>query len=137
MSSRAQSFRISSYLIGAALLAVAIGGVVAPRSASAAVHTDEELGYSLRVPQDWKQIPIASEEKYIVAKYLCDREYSDKKEGYTHTPDLKVIVFPKGEKRGATVEKDGDTTRISFSNPYKDYPDYVKSDNTGGGHFIS
>jgi hypothetical protein len=120
-----------------ALGCLAAGGLVAPRAASAAVHTDAELGYSMQVPGGWKEIPIASEERYIVAKFLCDREYADPKEGWGHTPDLKVILFPKGQKRGATVEKDGDTTRISFTNPYKDYPDYLKSDSSQGGHFIS
>ncbi len=119
-----------------ALALVAVAGTSAPRIASA-LHTDEQLGFSMQTPSGWKQIPIASEEKFIVAKYLCDREYADKKEGRTHTPDLKVLVFPKGAKKTAQVEKDGDTSLIHIENPYKDYPDYVKSDNTGGGHFIS
>lgn len=121
----------------AALSLSVVGGLAAPLAASAAVHSDEELGYSMRVPEGWKEIPIAGEERYIVAKFLCDREYADPKEGWGHRPDLKVILFPKGQKRGANVEKDGDTTRISVTNPFKDYPDYLKSDSSQGGHFIS
>ena len=131
MSKRTRGYVVST------IVAIGLLGPSSPRPVSAGVYSDEELGFSMRVPEGWKQIPIAGEEKYIVAKYLCDREYSDKKEGYGHTPDLKVIVLPKGLKKGANVEKDGDTTRITFTNPYKDYADYVKSDNTGGGHFIS
>ena len=119
------------------LAAAAIVGLASPRAASAAVHTDEQLGYSMQVPGGWKEIPISGEEKYIVAKFLCDREYADPKEWRTYTPDLKVILFPKGQKLGADIEKDGNTTRIKINNPFKDYPDYLKSDSAQGGHFVS
>ncbi len=120
-----------------ALMLAAVGGLVAPRAASAALHSNPELGYSMQIPSGWKEIPIASEERYIVAKFLCDREYSDPKEGWGHTPDLKVIVFPKGQKQAADITKEGDTTVLRLVNPYKNYSDYLKSDTTGGGHFIS
>ena len=121
--------------IGLALVGVL--GVASPRDAAAAGHSDAKLGFSMQIPSGWKEIPIAGEEKFIVAKYLSEREYADKKEGYTHTPDLKVLIFPKGAKKTAKVEEGEGVSFLSIENPYKNYPDYVKSDNTGGGHFIS
>lgn len=122
------------------LVAGVAAGLVAtfvrPTTASADLHKDDQYGYSILVPQGWREIPIAVDEKYIVLKYQCDREYSDKLEGYTHRPDLKVIVFdPKGTKK-ADVEEEGGVRRITIENPYKNFKEWVKSD-AQGGRYIS
>ena len=81
--------------------------LLAPKAALAETFTDEELGYSIHVPQAWRAIPIAGAEKYIVAKWQSDKEYFDKKQGFFSgaRPELKVILFdPKG-KKSADVQK--------------------------------
>jgi len=118
------------------VLGFAFASLLPAATAAAATHTDEDLGYSIQVPQGWTSIPIASEEKYIVAKFLSDREYVDKKEGWPMKPELKVILFdPKGKATG-TVEKeadeDGNSFRLKINNPYKSFKDYLKVDGEGG-----
>ena len=58
--------------------------------AGADVHRDEDLGWTMQVPRGWKRIPLPSEERWVVAKYLCDRKYPTK-DGWDHVPELKVI----------------------------------------------
>lgn len=90
----------AALLLGFGVAAGLLATAVRPPTAAADIHKDDEYGYSILVPQGWREIPIAVDEKYIVLKYQCDREYSDKIEGYTQRPDLKVIVFdPKGTRR--------------------------------------
>ena len=55
---------------------------LAPQAARAGAHSDDQLGYSISPPNGWREIPIAGEEKYIVAKWQSDKEYTDPKEGW-------------------------------------------------------
>jgi hypothetical protein len=107
--------------------------VLVPFSAAfAAAHVDEELGFSFQVPNGWTQIPIPSEEAYVVAKYLSDREYVDK-EGWSFRPEMKVILFdPRGKRTVEVRKEDENVTRLTEKNPYKSYPDFLKSDGQGG-----
>lgn len=117
---------------------VAILGVLfvgAPR-ASGGVHKDPEMGFAVTVPRDWRQVPIAGEEKYIVAKYLADRPYVSKKEGESHTAEMKVVLFPAGEKKGAKVTETEEGFTVQLKNPYKDYKAFLK-DNSYGGYFVN
>jgi hypothetical protein len=124
---------VRTALAAAALLTA---WVALPAPAAAENYEDENLGYSLSVPDGYRAIPIAGEEKYIVARWQSEREYADKKEGWSHRPDLKVILFdPKG-KKSAEVAKEGDVSKISIQNPYKTYKDWIKSD-AEGGRYIS
>jgi hypothetical protein len=104
--------------------------------ALADTHKDPETGYSVNVPKGWRQMPIAGEEKYIVGKYIADRPYLSKKEGESHTAEMKVILFPAGEKKGAKVTETEEGITIRFRNPYKDYKAFLK-DNSYGGYYVS
>lgn len=111
--------------------------IAAPAVARAAHYEDETLGFSLNVPQGWRGIPIAAEEEYIVAKWQSEREYVDKKEGWSHRPELKVVLFDPKAKKTAEVKDEGEgITRIAVKNPYRTFKDWVKSD-TSGGRYIS
>lgn len=128
--------RRAALLLGFGVAAGLLATAVRPPTAAADIHKDDEYGYSILVPQGWREIPIAVDEKYIVLKYQCDREYSDKIEGYTQRPDLKVIVFdPKGTKKADVTEAEG-VRRITIENPYKNFKEWVKSD-AQGGRYIS
>ncbi|MCU0724719.1 MAG: hypothetical protein MUE73_02850, partial [Planctomycetes bacterium] len=122
----------------------AVLAIIAPvLGQSAGMHTDEQLGYKVRFPQGWEKMPLPPQERWIVAKYLCDREYIDKESGYGFKPEMKVILFPhvvtqdRGVKR--TTEGEGEDTRttIEIKNPYKDYKDYLTQNYTGGGWSVS
>lgn len=113
------------------LAGAAVAAAFVARPAAADLRKDEQLGYTMQVPNGWREIPIAGEEKYIVLKYQSDREYADRLEGWSHRPELKVILFdPKAKMSGEA--KVGDTTILQIENPYKTFKDYVKSDGSGG-----
>ena len=46
---------------------------VAPETASAQTHKDERIGYQIKAPKRWTQIPLKSDEQWIVAKFMCDK----------------------------------------------------------------
>lgn len=98
------------------------------------VHRDDQRGFSIRPPAGWTPIPIKSSEKWVVTKYLSDKEYRDKKEGYTHRPDMKVVLFPDAvtENRGGKVTKKGSTIILQANNPFKDFDAYLKANAQGG-----
>lgn len=115
-----------------------VAGVVllGASAARADTHKDTETGFSLNVPKGWREMPIAGEEKYIVAKYIADRAFVSKKESESHTAEMKVILFPAGEKKGAKVTETDEGVVIRFNNPYKDYKAFLK-DNSYGGYYVS
>ena len=121
-----------------------IAALAAPAFAQAgAYHEDEKLGYKVRTPKDWAQMPLKVEERWIVAKYLSDREYLDKQEGYGFKPEMWVILFPHAvtKDRGVTKTEGetegGSVTAWEIKNPYKDYKDYLDHNYSGGGWFVS
>ena len=103
-------------------------------------HTDKKVGYKVRAPKGWSQIPIKNEERWIVGKFLSKREYINE-DGWGFKPDMRVIIFPDSvtKDRGAKVTRDeaSSTTIIEIKNPYKDYEDYLQKNYRGGGWFVS
>jgi hypothetical protein len=119
---------------GVAVVACVLGTASVAR---AGAYSDERLGFSIVVPNGWKQIPIASEEKYVVAKWLTEREYVDKTEGWGQKFELKVVLFdPKGKRVAEVQDLGGGTSTIEVTNPYRTYKDWIKSD-AEGGRYIS
>lgn len=106
------------------------------------VHVDKKNGYQVRPPQGWGEIPLKVEEKWIVGKWQSDKKYEGK-EGYTHVPLMRVILFEKANKEvasdgGKPVEiQEGKDVEISLNAPYLDYKDYLKRNFADGGYFIS
>ncbi|HYC79288.1 MAG TPA: hypothetical protein VEI02_16845 [Planctomycetota bacterium] len=106
-------------------------------------HEDRKMGFKIRVPEKWDQVPMSPEERWIVAKYLCNREYVARGEFYfTHKPTLRVIVFlddakkVKGPKIDTEETEEGTKiTGITLASvPYKDYQDYLKRNSSEGFH---
>ncbi len=121
-------------------LALAALAAAIPPAQSGGLHKDEELGFQIQVPKDWKAVPLAAGERWMVAKYLSNREYQTKKEwGYLHTPEMRVILFPAEvvKDRGPKVKKKEDGTAISvrFKSDYVDYKSYIEK-NSYGGYFF-
>lgn len=113
---------------------------------STGVHTDDELGYRIAVPRDWQQMPLQNDERWIVAKYLSDKDYFDRSESFASgfKPEMRVILFPFAVTKGTKVEKveeeeteEGKTSTFVIRNPYRDYKEYLDKNYAGGGWFVS
>jgi hypothetical protein len=94
----------------------------------AGVHEDPTLGFKIRVPDKWTFVPVDLDEKWIVAKYLSNREFSAKLSGGTFKPDMVVTHFsPEKAKLMEKTETRGDTTYTQKSvitfRAYKDWFD--------------
>src|SRR5687767_7426232 len=80
--------------IAALVLAVASG----PPATAQEVHQDTRLGFKLRPPKDFSQVPLKPDEEWIAARWISDKAYfqTDKTDGWTrdHKPELFVIAFP-------------------------------------------
>ncbi len=105
-------------------------------------YDNRKYGFSINPPEKWVRLPIKPEEKWIVAKFKSDRSYPTEG-GYEHTPMMKVILFPAQKpedeegKEGGDGEPDIVEILKAFSNPYKDYKDYLKKNFDAGGYFVS
>jgi len=109
-------------------------------------HVDKRLGFQMEVPKDWSQIPLSTNERYLVGRYESKKEYNDteKGTGYTrnHKPTLTMIAFQEEVEESITSEDTGEEgekekkATITFSNPYEDYLDYLKKKTSGTGWFI-
>ncbi len=123
-----------------ALCALVWAALHAPASAEGP-FVDKKNGFQVKPPSGWSQIPIKVEEKWICAKWQSDREY-DGKEGFRHTPLLRVILFEKA-KTGEAASEGGEPVKveeggtISLDAPYLDYKDYLKRNYNEGGFFVS
>lgn len=129
-------------------LVPAIVLVLQTLAAAQGVHVDKKNGFQVKPPSGWSKIPIKVEEKWIAAKWLCDRKYADKESGFEHQPMMKVIVFDKTKGKnggGATgtggsegkPEELGPGGSIDLTAPYLDYKDYLKRNFQEGGFYIS
>ena len=120
---------------------------VAARPADAAQYKDDKKGFQLNTPGKWKQLPLAPDEKFVVASFASDREFEwrdDKTSVYDrHRPQLDVVILPKSEtekKSGIKAEKgeDGSIAISMTGREYKDFKDYLEQTSKQyGGFFIS
>ncbi len=109
------------------------------------MHVDKKNGFQIKPPQGWNQIPVKVEEKWIVGKWQCDKQYEGKEAGIPpHVPLLRVIMFEKNKIKqvasegGKPIEiKEGEGLEISLTAPYLDYKDYLKRNFSEGGYFVS
>ncbi len=113
-------------------------------------YVDDENGYSIKAPIGFSRVPIRGGENWILAKFLSDKAYrhtftrEGRRQEFVHRPTLRVITFPHDRKE-IDVKKEKkkvgsseiDVTRITISNPYKNYEDYLKRHFQGGGWHIS
>ncbi len=119
----------------------------APREARADAYKDEKLGFQLNTPKKWKRLPLAADERWIVASWTSDREWVEddpKTMTYArHRPQIDVVILAKSEtekKGGTTVEETDEGTVVTFDKSYKDFKDYLDKTTQrygGGGFFFS
>ncbi len=125
------------------LIPALLVGILAPVGAAPkGMHQDNRLGYKIRYPKGWTQIPIKADEQWLAAKYISGKNYlhPDKASGATYTfkPDMSVIVFVEAvvKKDGVEIEETEGGLVIDFNNPYKNYKDYLQRTYGGGGWYV-
>ncbi|MCA8954461.1 MAG: hypothetical protein KDC87_00215 [Planctomycetes bacterium] len=127
----------------AAALTLSFGMLPGQGTLERGIYTDAKLGFQIKVPQRWTQVPIQVDEKWIVAQFQSNREYEGhvKLDGgfVSHRPVMRVIQFDKEViKKMVTVERSEDkkSSVRTLRLPYRDYKDYVKRNlSQGGFHF--
>lgn len=98
---------------------------------------DETLGFKVKVPTKWRQIPTKPDEQWIVGLFQSKREYISRA-GYSKKLMMRVIMFDKNapEKTRQTDKKRG-VTRFGRNVLYRNFKDYVKRTQGGGGFFFT
>jgi hypothetical protein len=129
---------MSQILPGLLFAAVSATIVVAvPAQLQGRVWTHPPLGFKVTVPDDFSQVPLQTDEKWIIAKFLGDKTYisKDREWNMDHRPLMRVIAFTEAAKKGSGVEvqeeKDGSTFIGIGAVPYQGYRDYVKRHRSG------
>ena len=105
-------------------------------------HEDTRVGFKLRTPKDWQQIPLQTNEAWVVGKYVSDERtyYTDPTLGWTyeHKPNLNMIAFVEGaDERDLSVEEKEDSFVVYFQSPWKDYKEYMQATYSGGGFYVA
>jgi hypothetical protein len=133
-----------SRLVSAAVVLVVC---VVPVSAQN-VHKDERLGFKVKVPRGWEEIPLRSDERWIVGRYRSPKAENtvDPTTGYSlkHNPELQIVALLRRKatpkKPDAEPKAEGEsTTKPDAKKPeekfYRNYPEYMK-ETYGRGHYI-
>lgn len=125
------------------MLALVAGPLTAPAAAQKGVHKDARVGFELKPPRGWQQIPLQASESWIVAKYQSDKQertYDPQTQSsYTFRSDLTVIAFLTEQIERADVEEEEDEgekaeIRVRATIPFRDYVEYLQK--TSKGFFI-
>lgn len=141
--------RRSTSFIGLATLGLAL---LTHELSAQSVYRDPAYGFEIKIPRDFREIPISMDEKWIVAKFLYKRALEPKDGWAERTPELRVIVFPKIDMKQViaarkqrekvkTKGKDGTVVEITLleylNNPFRDYQEYLRENYKKGGWFVS
>jgi hypothetical protein len=105
------------------------------------LFTDDQLGFKIKPPTKWRQIPTQPDEQWIVGLFQSDREFSSRA-GWSRKLIMRIIMFDKNiaKKKEDSGKKDDAVITIKSFNRnlrYRDYRDYVKQTQGGGGFFFS
>lgn len=120
------------------LLAASLFLGLAPQ-AQKGTHRDGRIGFELKPPPRWQEIPLQVGESWIVAKYQSDRElqtYEKDKGSWRQKPELTVVAFLTGQIEREDVEENEDEgqraeVRVRATIPFRDYEEYLKTVRSG------
>lgn len=126
-------------LIHPALPAVLVSALVAglPAQVSHGVYRNDLLGFTIKVPAKWDQIPLKVDEHWIAAKFLSNKAYPTKGSGWAfdHKPFMKIVVFTEDAKKikvpKAEALESGSIFISTGAVPYQSYQDYLKRNMSG------
>lgn len=102
-------------------------------------YIHEGLGFRVKAPEGWSEIPVRLDENWIVAKFLSDKTWLSKSKEWNeeHRPLMTIIVFTDDATRftGWKQTKRGNSTFLKVTElPYQNYRDYLKR-NLESGYF--
>ena len=76
---------------------VAASFVASPVDAQKGLHKDPRLGFQIKPPKSWKQVPLRPGEEWIVANYQAPRETrvydTESKRSWVLTPRMTIYAF--------------------------------------------
>lgn len=130
----------------AAVAAAAAVLLAAPAQARAEEHKDEKLGYSVVLPKKWVKRPIATNQRWVVAKFESEREFEDqdKNTGFwsRHRPWMDVVVIPLNLKKNtgtASVDEKTGAVVVDEAVPWTNLKEYLEEtmQRTEGGFYFS
>jgi hypothetical protein len=102
--------------------------------------THDVLGFKVKVPDGWTEVPLRVDENWIVGKFLSDKTYISKSRDWNeeHRPLMTVTVFTDDAKKFKPLERQqrGSSTFVAMNDlPYQNYQDYLKR-NLQSGYFF-
>ena len=107
--------------------------LAAPPASAQGVHADEAIGFQVRPPRGWKQIPMRPDESYLVGKYQAEdaERVLDPKTGrqLVHTPEILIVAFLDSSIEGVPKQK----TR--YGKKYRNFKDFLEA-NYSQGYFV-
>lgn len=138
----ALSYACLPAILSATLLSAALSG---QGTLQRGIYVDSMLGFQLKIPAKWKQVPTQVDERWIVAQFQSNQDYEGhvKLDGAysVHKPMVRVIQFDEkaiNAMKKVRTQKTGDNTTVrTLKLPYRDYKDYVKRNLRKGGFFFS
>ena len=100
-------------------------------------YTDKTLGFRVKAPASWRQIPTQPDEQWFVALFQSKKDYHNK-EGYSWKMMMRVIMFDKNVgKKKKEEEEAKKVIRFGRTMRYRNFKDYVKQTQGGGGFYFS
>lgn len=100
------------------------------------VHEDPVVGFKLKVPDKWTFVPVDIDERWMVGKYLCNRDYVAKTAYVMIKPEMRIIHFtPEKAKIQEKTETRGNTTYSSKTATFRNYNEWFKEFMKGGRGF--
>ena len=93
-------------------------------------HEDNRLGFKVKVPEKWTSLPVDSDEKWVVGKYLDPNERQGKTSDKPYRATMRIVSFPilrtaaettAGAKAGGAAAEEDDTKRIATFRSYKEW----------------
>src|SRR5262245_3228621 len=100
-------------------------------------------GFKITPPANWTLIPPRPGEQWILAHFMGDREYTHRNPETatttTHRPRMREFVCPERDSRVEVelVKETEARSTTTFRYPYRDYADYLKRHDHGGGYFVA
>ena len=100
-----------------------------------AEHEDNRLGFAIKPPKKWTEIPVQNSEAWIVGKYLSKKTYRTVVEGgYTAEmqAEMRCIAFIDPAQIKDDEDDGDDEVTIDFedlpewASPYQDYRDFLE-----------
>ncbi|MEE2888453.1 MAG: hypothetical protein VX951_13565, partial [Planctomycetota bacterium] len=98
---------------------------------------DDTLGFKVKVPSKWRQIPTKPDEQWVVGLFQSKKEYVSR-DGWSRKLMMRVIMFDKNAPSKERKKEQNQGVVVFGRNlMHRNFRDYVKRTQGGGGFFFS